>query len=65
MKQLSQKTDLTADYFKSAQVITAQACGVLEHTIKRICCEARNTINSDVQNLCPLFISPHNGYKLA
>lgn len=64
LKQLSQKSNLTANFFKNAQVLTAQACGVSERTIKRICAEAKN-INLETPGASPTFSSPRKGYKRA
>jgi len=34
LKQLSSKPDLTADFFKQAQIRTGEACGLSERTIR-------------------------------
>lgn len=65
LKQLSEKSDLTADFFKSAQVITAQACGISHRTVKRICAEARKSDDPETPDASPTFISPRKGYKRA
>jgi len=65
LKQLSEKSDLTADFFKSAQVITAQACGISHRTVKRICGEARKCDDPETPDASPTLISPRKGYKRA
>jgi hypothetical protein len=42
LKQLSTQSDLTADFFKNAQFVTAQACDVGYRTVRRICIEGKN-----------------------
>ncbi|KAF0760267.1 Uncharacterized protein FWK35_00006119 [Aphis craccivora] len=65
LKQLSEKSDLTADFFKSAQVITVQACGISHRTVKRICAEARKSDDPETPDASPTFISPRKGYTRA
>jgi len=65
LKQLLEKSDLTADFFKSAQVITAQACRISHRTVKQICAEARNSDDPETPDASPTFISPRKGYKRA
>ena len=65
LKELSKKSDLTADFFKNAQVITAEACGVGYRTVRRICAEGKNNINPETPGADPTFVSPRKGYKRA
>jgi len=65
LKELSKKSDLTADFFKNAQVVTAEACGVGYRTVRRICAEGKNNINPETPNADPTFVSPRKGYKRA
>jgi len=65
LKPLSRKSDLTADFFKSAQVITAQACRISHRTVKRICAEARKSDDPETPDASPTFITPRKGYKRA
>jgi predicted transcriptional regulator len=65
LKQLTEKSDLTADFFKNAQVITIQACGTSHCTVKRICAEARKSDDPETPDASPTFISPRKGYKRA
>lgn len=64
-KQLSEKPDSTADFFKSAQVLTAQACEVGYRTVRRICAEEKNNVNLETLGAYPTFVSPCKGYKRA
>ncbi|KAL4112507.1 hypothetical protein QTP88_016279 [Uroleucon formosanum] len=57
LKQLSKKSDLTADFFKNAQVVTAEACGVGYRTVRRICAEGKNNINPETPSADPTFNS--------
>jgi len=41
LKQLSTKSDITADFFKNTQIRTAVACRLSERTIRCICSEAK------------------------
>ncbi|KAL4101216.1 hypothetical protein QTP88_021236 [Uroleucon formosanum] len=43
LKELSSKPDLTADFFKQAQIHTGEACGLSERTVRRICSEAKHS----------------------
>jgi len=61
LKKLSKKTDLTADFFKCTQDITAQTCGVSFRTVSRIRSEATHSVNT--QALVPSFKSPPKSYK--
>jgi len=63
LKQLSQDTNLTADFFKKTQAITAQACGVSERTVSRVFCEAKNS--SLHTSGCLVFRTPRKGYRRA
>lgn len=65
LKQLSNKPDLTADFFKNAQVVTAEACGVGYLTVRRICAEGKNSVNLETPGVDPTFVSPHKRYKRA
>ncbi|KAL4153378.1 hypothetical protein QTP88_001211 [Uroleucon formosanum] len=57
---------LLLDFFKgSAQVITAQACGISHRTVKRICAEARKSDDPETPDASLTFISPRKGYKRA
>lgn len=59
---LSEKEDLTAGFFKSAQKITAVACGVSHITMRRISIEAKNNPPFDILE-SPAFKSPRKLYK--
>ncbi|KAL4123174.1 hypothetical protein QTP88_015397 [Uroleucon formosanum] len=65
LKQLSKKSDLTADFFKNAQVVTAGAFGVGYRTVRRICAEGKNNINPETPSADPTFVSPRKRYKRA
>jgi len=66
LKQLPSKPDLTADFFKQAQIRTAEACGLSERTVRRICSEARLSKNkADESKSVVSFKSPRKGYKRA
>ncbi|XP_025204010.1 uncharacterized protein LOC112600897 [Melanaphis sacchari] len=64
-KNLSEKPDLTADFFKRAQEVTAQACRVSTRTVTRICCEASKSVNPQTHVPSPSFKSPRKSYKRA
>ncbi|KAE9524162.1 hypothetical protein AGLY_015407 [Aphis glycines] len=65
LKQLSNKPDVTADFFKNAQVVTAKACGMGYRTVRRICAEAKNSVHPKTPGADPTFVSPRKGYKRA
>ncbi|KAL4123310.1 hypothetical protein QTP88_015508 [Uroleucon formosanum] len=59
----SEKKDLDSDFFKSAQKIAAQACGISYITVRRICTEAKkSSVDSDEE---VQFQSPRKLYKRA
>jgi len=59
----SEKKDLNSDFFKSAQKIAAQACGISYLTVRRIFMEAKNSsVDSDEE---VQFQSPRKLYKRA
>jgi len=54
---------LDSDFFKSAQKIAAQACGISYITVRRICTEAKkSSVDSDEE---VQFQSPRKLYKRA
>lgn len=63
LKQLSTKPDLTADFFKNTQIRTAEACGLSERTVRRICSEAKEKAEESTSVMG--FKSPRKGYKRA
>jgi len=67
LKQLSSKPYLSADFFKQAQKRTAEACGLSERTVRRICCEAKNSKDKadDESKSVVSFKSPRKCYKRA
>lgn len=63
IKMCSEKKDLDSDYFKSAQKIAAQACGISYMTVWRICVKAKkSSVDSDEE---VFFQSPRKLYKRA
>lgn len=63
IKMCSEKKDLDSDFFKSAQKIAAQACGISYITVRRICTEAKkSSVDSDEE---VQFQSPRKLYKRA
>ncbi|KAE9521640.1 hypothetical protein AGLY_017936 [Aphis glycines] len=59
----SEKKDLDSDFFKSAQKIAAQACGISYITVRRICMEMKkSSVDSDEE---VQFQSPRKLYKRA
>jgi len=63
IKMCSEKKDLDSDFFKSAQKIAAQACGISYITVRRICMEAKkSSVDSDEE---VQFQSPRKLYKRA
>jgi len=63
LKDLSRKSDLTADFFLNAQQVTAQACGISIRTVGRVCHEA-TTIPVDAQRTdVPCLKSLRRSYK--
>lgn len=63
LKQLSTKPDLTTDFFKNTQIRTAEACGLSERTVRRICSEAKEKAEESTSVM--VFKSPRKGYKRA
>lgn len=63
LKQLSTQPNLTADFFKNTQIRTAEACGLSERTVRRICSEAKEKTEESTSVM--LFKSPRKGYKRA
>ncbi|KAL4119466.1 hypothetical protein QTP88_012273 [Uroleucon formosanum] len=59
---LSEKKDLTPDFFKSSQKVAAEACGVSYITLRRICVEAKKSTEQNVKE-GPSFKSPRKLYK--
>jgi len=62
LKQLSEKSDLTADFFKSDS-LQPKLCGISHRTVKWICSEARKSDDPETPDASPTFISPRKGYK--
>ncbi|KAE9543577.1 hypothetical protein AGLY_002377 [Aphis glycines] len=66
LKELSSKPDVTADFFKQAQIRTGEACGLSERTVRRICSEAKNSEDKPDESKSVLsFKSPRKDYKRA
>jgi len=66
IKKLSKKPDLTPNFFKCAQDLTSQACGISLRIVSRICSGAKKLENTqDEQLVVPFFKSPHKTYKRA
>ncbi|XP_026821632.1 uncharacterized protein LOC113560022 [Rhopalosiphum maidis] len=63
LKQLSTRPDLSADFFKNTQIRTAEACGLSERTVRRICSEAKCKAEDSTSVM--VFRSPRKGYKRA
>ncbi|KAF0701438.1 Uncharacterized protein FWK35_00034501 [Aphis craccivora] len=65
-QKLSSKLDLTADFFKQAQIRTGEACGLSEHTVRRICSEAKHSEDKHYESKSVLSLkSPRKVYKRA
>lgn len=53
-----------ANFFRPAQEITAEACGVSLSTVKRVCAESKKNTNLDGEHeTTPSFKSPRKSYK--
>jgi hypothetical protein len=63
LKQLSTQPNLIANFFKNTQIRTAEACGLSERTVRRICSEAKEKTEESTSVM--LFKSPRKGYKHA
>jgi len=59
---LSEKKDLTPDFFKNSQKVAAEACGVSYTTLRRIYVEAKKSTEQNVEE-GPSFKSPRKLYK--
>ena len=55
--------NLSADFFKRTQKITAEACGISERSIQNIVAEVKKCENNDTPTARSLFVSPRKSYK--
>ncbi|CAI6367969.1 unnamed protein product [Macrosiphum euphorbiae] len=61
-KKLSAMENLSAEFFKKTQLITAEACGVSERTVQKIFAESKKSENENVTCAKTLFKSPRKTY---
>jgi len=63
IKDLSKQDEIIPSMFAQSLKVTAEACGLSERTVRRICKEGKDSLNSDQQ--VASFKSPRKTYKRA
>lgn len=63
LKKLSTMENLSAEFFKKTQKLTAEMCGISERSIQNIVAEVKKYENDDTPTPRSLFASPKKSYK--